>query len=690
MSNEINDSSKCRNIGIAAHIDAGKTTTTERVLFYTGVQNRVGEVHEGNAVMDWMEQERERGITITSAATSCKWKGVTINIIDTPGHVDFTIEVERSLRILDGAVAVFDAVAGVEPQSETVWRQADKYDIPRFCFVNKMDRIGADFYNCVSMIREKLGASPVVLQLPIGAEKDFIGVVDLVKMKAIVWESEKIGADFHEKDIPSELLELANKYRVLLMDSVVDVDNAVMEKYIDGCVVADEELKRCIRIATISNSVVPVLCGSAFKNKGVQTLLDAVVDYLPSPRDVGDVSGLNKAGECVKVSMSDDAPFVGFAFKVMNDQFVGSLTFVRVYSGVLRSNDAVFNSNKNTKERIGRILLMHANAREDLKEARAGSIVALVGLKNTTTGDTLCCYNRDFITLEKMEVPIPVIEIAVEPKSASDQDKMSFALSRLAAEDPSLRVSVDRESGQTLLKGMGELHLEIIVERMRREFSVSASISAPKVAYRETLTKAVEIDYIHKKQTGGAGQFARVKILFEPLEENIAEFRFESKIAGGSIPKEYIPGVKHGIELAKENGLVAGFPVIGFQAILLDGMHHDVDSSVLAFELAARGAFKELRSKACPKIMEPIMKVEVITPEEHMGAVIGDISSRRGKIVEMIDKNNAKMILASVPLSSMFGYVKDLRSMSRGRAQYVMQFLRYEYMPDNVAQDLYK
>ena len=679
--------SNYRNIGIAAHIDAGKTTTTERILFYTGVQNRIGEVHDGNAVMDWMEQERERGITITSAATSCKWKGKVINIIDTPGHVDFTIEVERSLRVLDGAVAVFDGVAGVEPQSETVWRQADKYNVPRICFINKMDRVGVDFYNCVDMIKDRLGANPVVLQLPIGSERGFVGVVDLLEMKSVIWESEKMGSEFFVDSVPSDLVQQANKYRNDLIDSVVGVDNVIMEKYINGYEISCEEIKKCVRASTINGECVPVLCGSAFKNKGVQTLLDAIVDFLPSPQDVGVVHGMGGDNH-VSVKISDDAPFVGFAFKLMNDQFVGSLTFVRIYSGMLRSNDMLLNSNKKTKERVGRILLMHANSREDLKEVRAGDIVALAGLKNTTTGDTLCSIDSDPIMLEHIEIPVPVIEIAVEPKSSADQDKMSLALSRLAAEDPSLRISVDAESGQTILKGMGELHLEIIVDRMKREFSVDAAVSAPKVAYREALTKSVEIDYIHKKQTGGAGQFARVKILFEPSTIG-GDFEFESKVVGGAIPKEYIPSVEKGIRLEKENGLLAGFPVINFKATLLDGLHHDVDSSTLAFELAARSAFKELKNRSSPKVMEPIMKIEIITPEEYMGSVIGDINARRGKIIEMTDKNNVKLILAYVPLSSMFGYVKDLRSVTQGRAQYTMQFSCYEQMPDNIAKELF-
>ncbi len=682
------DLSKYRNIGIAAHIDAGKTTTTERVLFYTGVQNRVGEVHDGNAVMDWMAQERERGITITSAATSCSWKGHVVNIIDTPGHVDFTIEVERSLRVLDGAVAVFDGVAGVEPQSETVWRQANKYSVPRICFVNKMDRVGADFYNCVDMIKNRLGASPVVLQLPIGADKGFVGVVDLILMKAIIWDSEKMGSEFVVKDIPDELVDDANKYRSLMLDSVVEFDEAVMESYIEGGDVSVDQIKRCIRLGTIDNKCVPVLCGSAFKNKGVQTLLDAVVDFLPSPVDVATVSAISEsADEPVELEISREGSFVGFAFKVMNDQFVGSLTFVRVYCGVLRSGDLVFNSNKKSKERIGRIMLMHANSRDELKEAKAGDIVALVGLKNTTTGDSLCSVDAKPVLLERIEIPVPVIEIAVEPKSSADQDKMSFALSRLIAEDPSLKVSVDDESGQTILKGMGELHLEVIIDRMKREFNADAVVGTPKVAYRETLTKKVEIDYVHKKQTGGAGQFAKVKILFEPIDDG-SEFEFESKITGGAVPKEYIPGVQKGLELAKENGLLGGFPVINFKATLLDGLHHDVDSSVLAFELAAKGAFYELRGKGSPKIMEPIMRIEVVTPEEYMGSVVGDINSRRGRINSMIDDNNAKKILAFVPLSSMFGYVKELRSMTQGRGHYNMEFLRYEQMPDSIADSL--
>ncbi len=684
-----------RNIGIGAHIDAGKTTITERILFYTGVQNRIGEVHDGNAVMDWMEQERERGITITSAATSCKWRShYIINIIDTPGHVDFTIEVERSLRVLDGAIAVFDGVAGVEPQSETVWRQADKYNVPRICFINKMDRVGANFYNCVNMIRDRLGVKPIVMQLPIGEDRNFVGVIDLVQMKSIIWKSETMGSEFCVEELSSDMADVANKYRSYLIDNIVDVDDSLMEKYIDGDEITTKEIKNCIRKGTIEGTFVPIFCGSAFKNKGIQTLLDAVVDYLPSPLDIGCVEGLSFDSKVKKIEITDKASFVGFAFKVMNDQFVGSLTFVRIYSGILKSGDVLLNSNKNTKERIGRVLLMHANAREDLKEAKAGDIVALVGLKNTTTGDTLCSIDNESVILEHIEVPVPVIEIAIEPKSSSDQEKMSFALSRLVAEDPSLKVSVDHESGQTILHGMGELHLEITCDRMQREYNVEANIGAPKVAYREALTKSVEIDYIHKKQTGGAGQFARVKILFEPIENdedsnNSGNFVFENKITGGAIPKEYIPGVEKGLNAAKESGLLAGYPVINFRATLLDGLHHDVDSSVLAFELAAKAAFKELRSKGKPKLLEPIMSAEVITPEEYMGTVIGDINGRRGKIVDISDKNNAKLILASVPLSSMFGYVKDLRSITQGRAQYNMKFLKYEKMPDSVAEDLY-
>jgi elongation factor G len=673
-----------RNIGICAHIDAGKTTTTERILFYTGRSHKIGEVHEGAATMDWMEQEQERGITITSAATFCRWGKYQINIIDTPGHVDFTIEVERSLRVLDGAVAVFDGVAGVEPQSETVWRQADKYSVPRMCFVNKMDRIGANFYRCVDMIKDRLGAAPLVIQLPLGSEENFLGVIDLIKMKSIVWKNETLGAEFSYNDIPADMKEKAEEYRAKMIEMAVEMDDSLLEQYLGGKDPSEDELKQCIRKGTIAGKFVPVVCGSAFKNKGVQPLLDAVVAFLPSPRDIKPINGV-KAGteEPIVRTNSDDEKFAALAFKVMNDPFVGSLTFIRVYSGVLQAGSSIYNSNKNIRERVGRMLLMHANNREDIKEARAGDIVALAGLKNTTTGETLC-DPEDLVILERMEFPAPVIELAVEPKTTADQEKMSLALARLAAEDPSLYVSVDEESGQTVIKGMGELHLEIIVDRMRREFKVEANIGAPQVAYRETISKSAEIDYTHKKQTGGAGQFARIKLIFEPLEPG-GGFEFENKIVGGAVPKEYIPGVEKGLVLSKESGVIAGFPLIDFKATLIDGNYHDVDSSVMAFEIAAKAAYKEGIAKAQPRLLEPVMKVEVVTPEEYMGDIIGNLNSRRGQIHGMEPRGNAQVINAMVPLAEMFGYVNVLRSMSQGRAQYTMTFSHYDQVPQQVA-----
>lgn len=676
--------SQYRNIGICAHIDAGKTTTTERILYYTGRSHKIGEVHEGAATMDWMEQEQERGITITSAATTCFWKDHRVNIIDTPGHVDFTIEVERSLRVLDGAVAVFDGVAGVEPQSETVWRQADKYNVPRICFANKMDRTGANFFRCVDMIIDRLGARPVVLQLPIGLEDSFVGVVDLVAMQAIVWKDESLGAEFEYKEIPGDMKAKAEEYHAKLLEAVVEVDDELLEKYLGGEKLTVEQIKSCVRKGTVSSRFVPVLCGSAFKNKGVQPLLDAVVDYLPSPLDIASVEGSAVHGDEKIIRKADDSdPFSGLAFKVMNDPFVGSLTFVRVYSGKLDSGASVLNSTKDKKERIGRMLLMHANNREDIKEAYAGDIVAIAGLKLSTTGDTLCDQDKP-VVLVKMEFPDPVIEVAVEPKAAADQEKMSLALSRLVAEDPSLHVSVDHETGQTVLKGMGELHLEIIVDRMRREFKVEANIGAPQVAYRETITKAAEIDYTHKKQSGGAGQFARIKVIFEPLQPGEG-FVFVSKIVGGAVPKEYIPGVEKGLEAIKDTGVIAGFPMIDFKATLIDGAFHDVDSSVLAFEIASKAAFREGIPKASPRLLEPIMKVEVVTPDEYMGDIIGDLNSRRGQISGMEQRGNAQVINALVPLAEMFGYVNTLRSMSQGRAQYTMLFAHYDQVPQQIA-----
>ncbi len=654
-----------------AHIDAGKTTTTERILYYTGRSHKIGEVHDGAATMDWMVQEQERGITITSAATTCAWKDCLINIIDTPGHVDFTIEVERSLRVLDGAITCFDGVAGVEPQSETVWRQADKYAVPRLCFVNKMDRTGANFYRCVDMIVSRLGAKPLVLQLPVGAGDEFEGIIDVIKQQYVVWEGDQLGASFKYIEIPEDMKEKAKDYYNQMVESAVEMDDDLMEKYLNGETISEDEINSCIRKGTIAFKFVPILCGSAFKNKGVQLLLDAVNLYLPSPVDIEDVKGIHPDTDAEEIrKKSSTEPLSMLAFKIANDPFVGSITFVRLYSGKLEGGISLLNSTKDKKERVGRMLIMHANNREDVKSAVAGDIVALAGLKYTTTGDTLCDPEKPII-LEKMEFPEPVIEVAIEPKSIADQDKMSLAIGKLIAEDPSLRVESNEESNQTILKGMGELHLEIIIDRMKREFGVEATIGAPQVAYRETITQPAKIDYLHKKQTGGSGQFARVVIEFEPLEAG-SGFVFENKIFGGSVPKEYIPGVEKGLESALKNGLLAGNQVIDFKASLVDGAYHDVDSSALAFEIAARSAFRQLASKAAPKILEPIMKVEVITPEEYMGDIIGDINSRRGQISNMEERANAKIITASVPLASMFGYVNTLRSMSQGRAQYSM------------------
>lgn len=680
---------KYRNIGIMAHIDAGKTTTTERILFYTGKSHKIGEVHDGAATMDWMEQEQERGITITSAATTCFWNDHRINIIDTPGHVDFTIEVERSLRVLDGAVAVFDSVAGVEPQSETVWRQANKYQVPRICFVNKMDRVGANFERCVDMMKKRLGARAIPIQLPYGKEESYKGLVDLVRMKLVLWKDEAMGADYVCEDIPEDMIEQTKIARAILIEAAVEQDDVLMERYLDGHSISEEDLKMCIRKAVISGSFVPVLNGTAFKNKGVQTLLDGVVDYLPSPKDVGGISAIDARNGGDLVVTCDDHQFSALAFKITTDPFVGSLTFIRIYSGSLSSGSAIVNVTKGTKERVGRIMLMHANNREDITEAYAGDIVAVPGLKTTTTGDTLAFQGSE-ILLESIVFPEPVIEVSVEPKTTSDQDKMGIALSRLASEDPSLRVDTDKESGQTILRGMGELHLEIIVDRMRREYKVDANIGRPKVAYRETITKSVEIDYTHKKQTGGSGQFAKVKILFEPIDRSEGvDFSFESKVVGGRVPKEYIPGVEKGLISAKENGCVAGYPVIGLKASLLDGAYHDVDSSVLAFEIAARSAFREGMEKASPALLEPMMKVEVITPEEYMGDVIGDVNSRRGQIHDLESRDDVtRVIKCLVPLSSMFGYVNNLRSMSQGRASYVMEFDSYVQVPAAVAEEI--
>jgi len=678
---------KYRNIGIMAHIDAGKTTTTERILYYTGKSHKIGEVHDGAATMDWMEQEQERGITITSAATTCFWKDHRINIIDTPGHVDFTIEVERSLKVLDGSVAVFDGVAGVEPQSETVWRQADRYGVPRMCFVNKMDRTGVDFFMTVDMIKDKLGAYPLVTQLPIGSENNFKGIVDLVQNKSIIWKEETLGAEFDILEVPEDLKNQTKEYREKLIEKVVEEDDSIMESYLLGKNPSVEDIKKCIRKGTIKGNFVPILTGSAFKNKGVQPLLDAIVDYLPSPLDVKSVNGQDiKDEKELKRLCSDDEPFSALAFKIMTDPFVGALVFIRIYSGKVFTKDSVLNSTRNKKENIGRMLLMHANNREEIKEAYSGDIVALVGVKDVSTGETLCDPLKP-IVLEKMDFPDPVIEVAVEPKTKVDHEKMGTALGRLAQEDPSFKVTSDEESGQTIIKGMGELHLEVLVDRMKREFNVEANIGAPQVAYRETITQSYEVDYTHKKQSGGAGQFARVQIRFEPTKPGEG-FVFENKIKGGDIPKEYIPGVVKGLKAQMQTGVIAGFPVIDFKSILFDGAFHDVDSSVLAFEIAARAAFREGISKASPALLEPVMKVEVVTPEKYMGDVIGDLNSRRGQVQSMMTKGNSNIINSIVPLANMFGYVNNLRSLSQGRASHTMQFDHYEEVPSNVADEV--
>ena len=676
-----------RNIGIMAHIDAGKTTTTERILYYTGKSYKIGEVHEGTATMDWMEQEQERGITITSAATTCFWNDHRINIIDTPGHVDFTIEVERSLRVLDGAVACFDGVAGVEPQSETVWRQADKYKVPRMCFVNKLDRTGANFVRCVEMIKDRLGARPAVLYLPIGLEGDFIGLVDLVENRAIVWLEESLGAKFEYKEIPDHLKDAAAQARSELIEMAVEQDDAHHGGLSRGQRARRlATLKALIRKGTLAFAFVPVLCGSAFKNKGVQPLLDAVVDYLPSPLDIPPMHGINLKEEDEIREASDDAPFSALAFKIMTDPFVGTLTFARIYSGKLEAASTVLNSVKDKREKIGRMLLMHANNREDIKEAYAGDIVALVGLKDVTTGDTLCAPLKPII-LERMEFPDPVIEVAVEPKTKADQEKMGIALNRLAQEDPSFRVTSDQESGQTIIKGMGELHLEILVDRMRREFKVEANVGAPQVAYRESLARKVDVDYTHKKQSGGSGQFGRIKFSVEPGERG-SGIIFVDEVKGGNIPKEYIPSVEKGIREVAASGSLIGFPIIDFTARLYDGAYHDVDSSALAFEITGRAGMREAATKAGIKLLEPVMKVEVVTPEDFMGDVIGDLNSRRGQIQGTDSRGNAQVIEAMVPLANMFGYVNQLRSMSQGRAQYSMQFSHYEEVPSNVAEEI--
>ena len=697
-----------RNFGIMAHIDAGKTTATERILYYTGRSHKIGEVHDGNATMDWMEQEQERGITITSAATTCFWfrtdDGSTpsgeytgdaedakfrFNIIDTPGHVDFTIKVERSLAVLDGAVCVLDANAGVEPQTETVWRQADRYSVPRIVFVNKMDKIGADFFNCVDMIRDRTGAIPAPVQFPIGAESEFEGIVDLVEMKEWVWNSEDLGASWTVQDIRADLADKAAEMRAELVELAVEQDDDAMEAFLEGDEPDIATLRRLVRMGTLNMSFVPVLCGSAFKNKGVQPLLNAVIDFLPGPLDVPAYTGFAPGDDTetrdIERRADDAEPLSGLAFKIMNDPFVGSLTFLRIYSGTLKKGDSILNSTKGKRERVGRMMMMHSNNREEIEEAFAGDIVALAGMKETTTGDTMSDPTKP-VVLETMTFPEPVIEIAIEPKSKNDQEKMSAGLQRLAAEDPSFRVSSDIESGQTIMKGMGELHLDILVDRLKREFKVEANIGAPQVAYRETISREAEIDYTHKKQSGGSGQFARVKMIFRPRAEG--GYDFKNSVVGGSVPKEYVPGVEKGLMQAKETGSIAGFPVIDFDVELIDGASHDVDSSVLAFEIAARAAFREAMQKAAPKLLEPVMKVEVITPEEYMGDIIGDLNSRRGQVGGMDQRGNARAIDAMVPLANMFGYINTLRSMSQGRAQYSMQFDHYEQVPQAVADEV--
>jgi elongation factor G len=677
---------KYRNIGIMAHIDAGKTTTTERILYYTGKSYKIGEVHDGAATMDWMEQEQERGITITSAATTCFWNDHRINIIDTPGHVDFTIEVERSLRVLDGAVACFDGVAGVEPQSETVWRQADKYKVPRMCFINKLDRTGANFEYCVQSIIDRLGAKPAVLFLPIGIEADLKGLVDLVENRAIIWKDEALGAEFFYEDVPADMVEKAAKYRSELIELAVEQDDDAMEAYLEGNEPDVATLKALIRKGTLGHAFVPVVCGSAFKNKGVQPLLDCVVDYLPSPLDIEDVQGVKMDSlEPDSRPATDDASFSALAFKVMNDPFVGSLTFIRIYSGSLVKG-TYLNSVKDKKEKVGRMLEMHANERKDVDEAFAGDIIALAGMKETTTGDTLCA-ERDPIILERMEFPEPVIELSVEPKTKADQEKMGIALNRLSAEDPSFRVSTDHESGQTIIKGMGELHLDIIVDRMRREFKVEANVGAPQVAYREYLARPVDIDYTHKKQSGGSGQFGRIKFKVTPGERG-SGITFTDAVKGGNIPKEYIPSVEKGMRETAESGSLIGFPIIDFDIELYDGAYHDVDSSALAFEIAGRAGMREAAQKAGIKLLEPIMKVEVVTPDDFIGDVIGDMNSRRGMIQGTDSRGNAQVVEAMVPLANMFGYVNQLRSFTQGRANYSMFFSHYDEVPANVAAEV--
>src|SRR5687767_14160625 len=677
-----------RNFGIMAHIDAGKTTTTERILYYTGKSHKIGEVHDGAATMDFMEQEQERGITITSAATTAIWNNKRLNIIDTPGHVDFTIEVERSLRVLDGAVCVLDSNQGVEPQTETVWRQGDKYKVPRIVFANKMDKTGADFYKCLEDIIDRLGAKPIAIQLPIGSENNFKGLIDLVRMKAVVWEEEGLGAKFHDEEIPVDLVDKAKEYREKMLEASVELDDEVLAAYLDGKEPDEPTLKRMIRKAVLTGAFYPVLCGSAFKNKGVQPLLDAVVDYLPSPIDVPSIKGIDDKGNEVIRKADDKEPLALLAFKIMDDPFVGTITFCRIYSGTLQSGTGVINSTRDRKERIGRMLLMHANNREDIKEAYAGAIVALAGLKQPRTGDTLCASARPGI-LGQMDAPAPVIEVAIVPKSKAGQETLRVALAKLAAEDPSFRVSTDQESGQTMLKGMGELQLDIKVDILRRTYKVDANIGAPQVAFRERIMRKAEVDYTHKKQTGGTGQFAAVSIVVEPNEPGKG-YEFESKIVGGAVPKEYIPGVEKGIESVLGAGVVAGFPVVDVKVQLVDGKYHDVDSSALAFEIASRAAFREALQKGKSVLLEPIMKVECVTPEDYTGSVIGDLNSRRGQIQGQDMRGNANVINAMVPLMNMFGYVNNLRSMSQGRATFTMQFSHYAETPANVSAEVLK
>jgi len=690
----LTDLNKVRNIGIMAHIDAGKTTTTERILFYTGINYKIGETHDGASTMDWMEQEQERGITITSAATTCFWKDSQINIIDTPGHVDFTVEVERSLRVLDGAVAVFDGKEGVEPQSETVWRQADKYDVPRVCFVNKMDKLGADFYFTIDTIKDRLGATPLVIQLPIGAENDFIGVVDLIKMRALTWRGEvAIGEDYSVEEIPADLVDRAAEYREALIEQVAEQDDAMMERYLGGETITEEDLVAGIRHMTVNSMAYPVLCGSAFKNKGVQPMLDAVIAYLPSPLEVPPMVGHDVRDEEKEIirKPSADEPFAALAFKVVTHPFFGRLTYVRVYSGRVEAGTGVINSTKGSKERIGKLFQMHSNKENPVGFATAGHIYAMIGLKNVTTGDTLCDPQHQ-VLLESMSFPEPVIHVAIEPKTKGDQEKLSTAIQKLAEEDPTFSVRQDEETGQTVIGGMGELHLDILVDRMRREFRVEANVGAPQVAYRETIRRpVVKYDFTHKKQTGGSGQFAKVQITLEPLDTSEGEmYEFSNSVTGGRIPKEYIPSVDHGIQDAMQLGILAGYPMVGVKATLLDGAYHDVDSSEMAFKIAGSMVFKEAARKADPVLLEPVMAVEVRTPEEYMGDVIGDVNSRRGQIQAMEDISGAKVVKAIVPLSEMFGYVGDLRSRTQGRANYTMQFDSYAEVPRNVAEEIIK